>query len=68
MKGVAQVNGVDQPTWDPDTGNDNVLVKQGDLVTYRIDVSNEGTIADANAVAARQYRDLGRPADGHHVC
>ena len=53
VKGVAAVNGAGQP-WNTTTGNDNVLVKQGDVVTYRIDLENRGTPANANAMAARQ--------------
>ncbi len=53
VKGVASVNGDTQP-WNPTTGNDGIEVKQGDLVTYRVDLSNEGTLADANVVEARQ--------------
>ena len=54
VKGVAEVNSVSTGTWNPTTGNDNIVVKQGDVVTYRVDLANQGTLADANVVAARQ--------------
>ncbi len=46
VKGVANVNG--GPANPPDT--DNVQVRAGDTVTFRVDVHNDGTPANENAV------------------
>ncbi len=46
MKGVASVNG--GPANPPDT--DNVEVRDGDVVTYRLDLHNDGSTANDNAV------------------
>ena len=47
VKGVSDVNG--GPANPPDT--DNVQVRAGDVVTFRVDLHNNGTAANDNAVA-----------------
>ena len=46
VKGVANVNG--GPANPPDT--DNVQIRGGDVVTFRVDLHNDGTLANLNAV------------------
>jgi uncharacterized repeat protein (TIGR01451 family) len=48
LKGVADVEDIPDPDNPPDT--DGVLVQGGDVVTYRIDLSNAGSEADLNAI------------------
>ena len=50
-KGVAQVNGIPATSFPPNT--DNQTVKGGDLVTFRVDVTNVGTTGAGSDVPVR---------------
>jgi uncharacterized repeat protein (TIGR01451 family)/fimbrial isopeptide formation D2 family protein len=53
VKGVASVNGSPSPPAGFGSNVDDRQARQGDRVTYRLDLQNLGTVEDGNPVAAR---------------